>query len=154
MLFSPILLVVLGASTTWAAHTVTVINRCREKFTMQVPGRGIVTSREGGSWTYEGDIRGVIASVGNNCDINGVPCTAAEFSLVSGISSADITLIPPHQYNRSLRISLTNGQSKLCSSANCPGAFHTDGNDGRYQIQEANNPNSGIKLEFCYQLRN
>jgi hypothetical protein len=52
--------------------------------------------------------------------------------------------------NRSLRITLTNGQSKSCNSPGCPGAFHQDGNDERYQIQEANNPNSGIKLEFCY----
>jgi hypothetical protein len=44
----------------------------------------------------------VIASVGNNCDTNGVPCTAAEFALVSGISSADITLIPPHRCKRAL----------------------------------------------------
>ncbi|KAA1073909.1 hypothetical protein PGTUg99_022156 [Puccinia graminis f. sp. tritici] len=117
---------------------------------MQVPGRGIVSSGGGGSWSYNGDVRGVIASVGNNCDVNGVPCTAAEFSLVSGITSADITLIPPHRYNHSLRITLTNGKSKSCNSAGCPGAFHQDGNDGLYQIQESNNPNSGIKLEFCY----
>ncbi|EFP93592.1 uncharacterized protein PGTG_19645 [Puccinia graminis f. sp. tritici CRL 75-36-700-3] len=132
MLLSAVLLVILGASTTWAAHKIDVVNHCRERFSMQIPGHG------------------VIASVGNNCDTNGVPCTAAEFALVSGISSADITLIPPHRYNHSLRITLTNGQSKSCQHANCPTAFHQDGNDGMYQIQEANNPNSGIKLEFCY----
>ncbi|EFP75633.1 uncharacterized protein PGTG_00964 [Puccinia graminis f. sp. tritici CRL 75-36-700-3] len=145
-----LLLAALSASTTMAAHKVTVINKCQQKFTMQVPGRGIVSSGGGGSWSYNGDVRGVIASVGNNCDVNGVPCTAAEFSLVSGITSADITLIPPHRYNHSLRITLTNGKSKSCNSAGFPGAFHQDGNDGLYQIQESNNPNSGIKLEFCY----
>ncbi|KAA1107352.1 hypothetical protein PGT21_010965 [Puccinia graminis f. sp. tritici] len=150
MLLSAVLLVVLGVSTTWAAHKIDVVNHCRERFSMQIPGHGSVSSNGGGSWTYGGDLRGVIASVGNNCDVNGVPCTAAEFALVSGISSADITLIPPHRYNHSLRITLTNGQSKSCQHANCPTAFHQDGNDGMYQIQEANNPNSGIKLEFCY----
>ncbi|KAI9612174.1 hypothetical protein H4Q26_008267 [Puccinia striiformis f. sp. tritici PST-130] len=111
-------------------------------------------ARSGNFWRwwnldYDGDTNGVIAAVGNNCDLNGVPCTAAEFSLVSGVTSADITLIPPHQYNKSLRITLTNGLSKVCTSANCPGAFHTDGNDQLYQIQESGNPNSGITLDFC-----
>ncbi|MBW0529043.1 hypothetical protein O181_068758 [Austropuccinia psidii MF-1] len=88
-------------------------------------------------------------TVGNNCDINGVPCTAAEFSLVAGVTSADITLIPPHQFNHPLRITLTNGQSKYCDKADCDTAFHQDGNDERYQIQESGNPNSGITLDFC-----
>ncbi|KAH9446365.1 hypothetical protein MJO28_016629 [Puccinia striiformis f. sp. tritici] len=117
---------------------------------MQIPGHGTVASGGGGSWSYGQDLKGVIASVGKNCNVNGVPCTAAEFTLVSGISSADITLIPPHQYNHSLRITLTNGQTKSCDHAGCSSAFHQDGNDERYQIQEANNPHSGIKLEFCY----
>ncbi|PLW10940.1 hypothetical protein PCANC_04763 [Puccinia coronata f. sp. avenae] len=149
MLVSSFLILAGGISSAIAAHTVQVNNRCGEKFTMQVPGRGIVTSNGGGAWSYDGDTNGVIASVGNNCDINGVPCTAAEFSLVSGVTSADITLIPPHAYNKSLRITLTNGQSKSCSSPDCSEAFHSDGNDGLYQIQESGNPNSGITLDFC-----
>ncbi|MBW0497351.1 hypothetical protein O181_037066 [Austropuccinia psidii MF-1] len=139
----------LVVTSALATHVINVNNRCGQKFTMQVPGHPHVTSTSGGHFRYNGDIRGVIASVGNNCDINGVPCTAAEFSLVSGVSSADITLIPPHKYNHPLRITLTNGQSKYCGKAACTTAFHQDGHDERYQIQESNNPNSGITLDFC-----
>ncbi|PLW08222.1 hypothetical protein PCANC_04761 [Puccinia coronata f. sp. avenae] len=149
MLVSSLLILAAGVASSMASHTIRVNNHCGEKFTMQVPGHGVVTSNGGGVWHYNGNTYGVIASVGNNCDINGVPCTAAEFSLVSGVSSADITLIPPHKYNKSLRITLTNGQSKTCRSGNCPTAFHSDGNDGLYQIQESGNPNSGITLDFC-----
>ncbi|KAA1073087.1 hypothetical protein PGT21_035539 [Puccinia graminis f. sp. tritici] len=149
MLVSSFLVVVGSVFGAVSAHTIQVNNNCGERFIMQVPGRGVVTSGGGGTWTYDGDTNGVIAAVGNNCDENGVPCTAAEFSLVSAVTSADITLIPPHQYNKSLRITLTNGLSKSCTSADCPDAFHTDGNDELYQIQESGNPNSGITLDFC-----
>lgn len=141
--------VISGISSVMGAHTINVNNQCGERFIMQVPGHPLVTSNGGGVYQYNEDIPGVIAAVGNGCDQNGVPCTAAEFSLVSGITSADITLIPPHQYNKSLRITLSNSQSKECRSADCPGAFHTDGNDALYQIQESNNPSSSITLDFC-----
>ncbi|MBW0461311.1 hypothetical protein O181_001026 [Austropuccinia psidii MF-1] len=139
----------LVVTSALATHVINVNNHCGQKFTMQVPGHPDVTSTSGGHFHYNGDIKGVIASVGNNCDINGVPCTAAEFSLMSAVSSADITLIPPHKYNHPLRITLTNGQSKYCGKAHCTTAFYQDGHDERYQIQESNNPNSGITLDFC-----
>ncbi|POW08640.1 hypothetical protein PSTT_07349, partial [Puccinia striiformis] len=149
MLVLSFMVLASGIFSSMARHTIRVNNNCGERFIMQVPGRGVVTSGGGGTWNYDGDTNGVIAAVGNNCDLNGVPCTAAEFSLVSGVTSADITLIPPHQYNKSLRITLTNGLSKVCTSANCPGAFHTDGNDQLYKFKESGNPNSGITLDFC-----
>ncbi|POW02414.1 hypothetical protein PSHT_12131 [Puccinia striiformis] len=117
---------------------------------MQFPGHGIVGSGGGETVETSEGISSSIASVGRICDINGVPCTAVEFSLVAGISPPDITMIAPHEYNRSLRITLANGQTRSCTYADCPTAFHQDGNDERYQIQEANNVHSGIMLEFCY----
>jgi hypothetical protein len=61
MLLSAVLLVVvLGVNTAWAAHKIEVVNHCRERFSMQIPGHGSVSSDKGGSWTYGGDLRGYI----------------------------------------------------------------------------------------------
>ena len=137
---------IAGAS---ANHVVDVINNCGGPTTIQLPGHGNYYSP--GSRTFNGDVKGGIAQACS--DINGVGCTSVEFSLVDGVSSADITLISPHKFNHPASFTISSpqsgSQSATCSNANCgpDNAFYqpTD-----YHAQrQVNGPNSNIRMQFC-----
>lgn len=134
------------ASVSASNHVVDVINNCGGPTTIQLPGHGNFYSP--GSRTFSGDVNGGIAQACS--DINGVGCTSVEFSLNDGVSSADITLIPPHKFNHPASFTLNNGETgATCSNANCgpSNAFYTSTD---YQAQrQVNGPNSNIQITFC-----
>jgi hypothetical protein len=82
------------ASVSASSHVIDVINNCHTPTTVQLPGIGVFGA---GKRTINGDVRGGIAQACS--DINGVGCNSVEFTLVDGVSSADITLIPPHRFD-------------------------------------------------------
>lgn len=77
-----------------SSHVIDVINYCGTPTSVQLPGIGIFGA---GRRTINGDVRGGIAQPCS--DINGVGCISVEFTLVDGVSSADVTLIHPHRFD-------------------------------------------------------
>lgn len=98
-----------------ASHTITFNSNCASSI-MQLPGIGNYGT---GTYTFDGDVNGGIASGGSSCDENGVPCTAVEFTLNDGYSTGDITLISPHVYSAEASFEFSNGQGATCASADC-----------------------------------
>lgn len=113
---------------------------------MQLPGRGNYGS---GNHRFDGDIRGGIAQACR--DINGVGCTSIEFTLVDGVSSADITLIPPHRFDYTATFKLTGDrtQSVTCSNPKCGtnnAFFKSDDYTAQRQVT---GPGANIYMRFC-----
>ncbi|PWN44329.1 hypothetical protein IE81DRAFT_310874 [Ceraceosorus guamensis] len=154
MQLSMLLAVVIGAVYAQAAHHISFqVSGCSTAI-MQVPGRGVFGA---GEYDFDGDVNGIIASAGNvACSQDGVPCTSIEASLNSGISSADITLIPPHQYSAAADMTITGanpgaaGNFASCHDPNCPDdqAFHQPTGTEAISQRQVNDPNSGLIAKF------
>lgn len=97
-----------------SSHSINVINKCGTPTTVQLPGIGIFGA---GQRTINGDVRGGIAQACK--DINGVGCASVEFTLVDGVSSADITLIPPHRFDVSFTLIVLFVEFRLLITS-CP----------------------------------
>lgn len=114
---------------------------------MQLPGRGNFGA---GTFTFNGDIRGGIAQACG--DINGVGCNSIEFTLVDGVTSADMTLIPPHKFDHPAKFTLkgpSGTQSASCSNPKCgtKNAFYKfDDYSAQRQVTGAG---SSISMQFC-----
>lgn len=122
-----------------------LVNNCGTPTKMQLPGRGIYGA---GSYRFEGDIRGGIAQACQ--DINGQGCYSIEFSLVDGISSADLTLIPPHRFDHPAKFNLNHGLTGAsCTNPNCgpQNAFYKS--DDYSAQRQVNGPGSSIEMQFC-----
>ncbi|KAK8939722.1 hypothetical protein KSP40_PGU015469 [Platanthera guangdongensis] len=140
-----VVLAFLVSCVAASSHTVTVVNNCGTPTEMQLPGRGVYGA---GTYNFDGDVNGGIASPCS--DINGVGCISIEFTLVDGVSSADITLIPPHQFDHPAQFSLNNGATgATCSNANCGpnNAFYKS--DDYTAQRQVNGPGSSIYMQFC-----
>ncbi|KAE8244736.1 hypothetical protein A4X13_0g6320 [Tilletia indica] len=99
-----------------AAHTINFQSNCPSAV-MQLPGIGILGT---GTYSYDHSVEGGIASAGPNCDLNGVPCIAVEFSLVDKYSTGDITLISPHVFTGTASFTMKpGGSSATCDNPNC-----------------------------------
>lgn len=143
--FLSVAVLALVASVSASSHNINVINNCGSPTTVQLPGIGNFGA---GSRTINGDVRGGIAQACS--DINGQGCTSVEFTLVDGVSSADITLIPPHKFDHPASFSLNNGQTgATCNNANCGpnNAFYKS--DDYTAQRQVNGPNSSIRIQFC-----
>lgn len=112
---------------------------------MQLPGIG---NYGAGTYSFTGDVNGGIAQA--CADINGQGCTSVEFTLVDGVSSADITLISPHTFDHPAQFNLNNGATGAsCQNANCgtDNAFYSPTD---YSAQrQVNGPGSRIYMQFC-----
>ncbi|OAV88147.1 hypothetical protein PTTG_07617 [Puccinia triticina 1-1 BBBD Race 1] len=172
MWFSAIITALILTSVThitliWAAdsidpHRITVINKCKDEFSMRIPGRGIFSSEAGNvklTYIIYGDFKNVTgaAAVGNLADCGLFentakgPCTTAVFSLNNFSSTAHIDLVPPHKYNYPLRMKMTNRASQVeCGSANCTTAVRKNGSISKGQEIQDPAELTGIILEFCY----
>lgn len=140
---------VLSLAPTYAhaaSHTIVFESNCASSV-MQLPNRG---NYGPGTYTFDGDVAGGIASAGpSHCDINGVPCIAIEFTLNEKYSTGDVTLIEPHKFTADARFEMTpGGSSAQCGSQNCgtKNAFYhpEDYSAQRYE----SSPNAGIKITF------
>ncbi|KAG0139785.1 hypothetical protein CROQUDRAFT_674957 [Cronartium quercuum f. sp. fusiforme G11] len=147
LLHLPVLVSIVGLASlvTSSSHSVNLVNNCGTPTTMQLPGRG---NYGAGNYNFDGDIKGGIAQACS--DINGVGCTSIEFSLVDGISSADITLISPHNFDHPATFTLNNNEiHATCSNANCGtdnAFFKSDDYTAQRQV---NGASSSIYMQFC-----
>ncbi|KAL9932027.1 hypothetical protein V8E36_009095 [Tilletia maclaganii] len=144
-MFSKIAAVALLASAALASHTINFNSNCPSAV-MQLPGIGNFGP---GSYTFNQDVNGGIASGGQNCDINGVPCTSVEFTLNGGYSTGDITLISPHQYSAYAQFTMTpGGSSATCDNPNCGpnNAFYKEDDYGAQRYDSS--PNAGININI------
>ncbi|PWN88143.1 hypothetical protein FA10DRAFT_295708 [Acaromyces ingoldii] len=148
MIFKASLVFLITSAVAAAAHTVHVINKCGGPTTVQIPGHPIYGA---GKHTFKGDVRGGIAQASK--DINGQGATSVEFSLVNGVSSADITLIPPHRFNHPARFTLDDGHGNsvgaTCRNSHCGphNAFYKF--DDYTAQRQVTGPDSNIKIQFC-----
>ncbi|EGG00169.1 uncharacterized protein MELLADRAFT_93841 [Melampsora larici-populina 98AG31] len=142
-LLAAIFFTTVSAST----HGITLVNNCGSATTMQLPGRG---NYGAGTFSFDGDVRGGIAQACG--DINGVGCNSIEFTLVDDVTSADITLISPHQFDHPARFTITGpsgSQSASCQSSDCGpnNAFYkSDDYTAQRQVTGAG---SSISMQFC-----
>lgn len=115
---------------------------------MQFPGRGNFGA---GRFSFDGDVAGGIAQACG--DINGVGCTSIEFTLVDGVSSADVTLIDPHKFDHPAQFTISSSssgtQSASCQNPNCGpnNAFYKS--DDYTAQRQVNGPGSSISMQFC-----
>ncbi|KDQ13199.1 hypothetical protein BOTBODRAFT_188719 [Botryobasidium botryosum FD-172 SS1] len=144
-MLASIIAVALAATGAMAAHTINFSSNCPSAI-MQLPGRG---NYGPGSYTFNGDVNGGIASAGRSCSQDGVPCSSVEFTLNGGYSTGDITLIPPHQYSARAAFQMTpGGSSAVCDNANC-GRNNAFFKFDDYSAQRYDsNPNAGINIQI------
>ena len=77
------------ASYALAGHQVVFNSNCPTSI-LQIPGQG---NRGPGTYNFNGDVNGAIASAGPSCSQDGDNCPSVEFTLNNGYSTGDITLI-------------------------------------------------------------
>ncbi|KAF9514429.1 hypothetical protein BS47DRAFT_1328834 [Hydnum rufescens UP504] len=118
---------------------------------------GYLNPRASNSYTHSGPFVSWISygqGNGIHCGTNGEHCLITEGTLQNlnpckGCNSVDLSLIPPHAYNFGNSFSFSDGSGGHgCETADCPTAFHQDGNDGKYQIQ-SNGHDISITIDFC-----
>ncbi|KAL1678810.1 hypothetical protein EV122DRAFT_211154 [Schizophyllum commune] len=144
----------LLATAAFAAaetHTVSFDNRCGYGEPVIFQNFKQLNSN-GGSYTFNGPATAVIAYLQNgNCGQSGENCSLMELTLINGgVSSADISLIPPHSFSQTIGFGYYNGcdgAGKQCTNANCPEAFHVTDDYGAQVQCTANDVN--LAITFC-----
>ncbi|KAK0558325.1 hypothetical protein OC861_006934 [Tilletia horrida] len=127
-------------------HTIVFTSNCPSAI-MQLPGIGNFGV---GTYSFDQDVNGGIASAGPKCDINGVPCISVEFTLdQAGYSTADITLISPHVYTGVAEFRMTPGGSGTrCDNPNC-GPMNAFYKPDDYSAQRYDHsPDAGIQINI------
>ncbi|KAI4525162.1 hypothetical protein K523DRAFT_314053 [Schizophyllum commune Tattone D] len=141
----------LGAAALAAAetHTIHFDNACGYGTPVIYQNFQQISS---GDHTFNGPASAVIAFLQTgNCGANGENCSMVEFTLVNGgVSSTDVTLIPPHTFSVPTGFGYYNGCDGVgndCTSANCAGAFHKTDDYGAQRQCTADNVN--LAITFC-----
>ncbi|KAH9910140.1 uncharacterized protein B0H18DRAFT_520828 [Fomitopsis serialis] len=108
-------------------HTVNFYNNCGYGTPVLRSQSGEVLS-QGEDYTSDGALDGAIAYLQTGgCGGNGEGCTLVELTLTNGWSSADISLISPHEFSVTSGFGYWNGCDNTgtdCSSTDCGQAFH------------------------------
>jgi len=137
------------------SHTVSFNNRCGSGTPTLVSQKGVTLST-GLSYTSNGSFPGAIAYLQNGgCGLNGEHCTMVETTLVNPTcagcgSSADITLIEPHEFSVATGFEYYNGcdgTGATCASANCVSAFHKSTDTAVQVACQTNDVN--LRITFC-----
>ncbi|KZT53965.1 Glp-like protein [Calocera cornea HHB12733] len=138
------------------SHTVSFTNACGYGTPTLIQGGNVLST--GGAYTSNGPLGAAIAYLQTgSCGFNGEGCTMVELSLYNPdtnngmISSADVTLIPPHAFSVTSGFGFYNGcdgTGNDCNAGCCPtGAFcqPTD-----YQAQrQCSSDNVDLAITFC-----
>ncbi|EPS96030.1 hypothetical protein FOMPIDRAFT_146097 [Fomitopsis schrenkii] len=132
------------------SHTVSFSNNCGTGTPILRSQNGVVLS-QGEDYTSSGSLDGAFAYLQTGgCGDNGESCTLVELTLTDGWSSADISLISPHEFSVTSGVSYYNGcddTSTTCSSASCTQAFH-DSDDTSVQIG-CSTADVDLLISFC-----
>jgi len=139
------------------SHTVSFTNNCGYGTPTLIQGGTVLST--GSPYTSSGPLGAAIAYLQTgSCGFNGEGCTMVELSLYNPdtdnnmISSADVTLIPPHAFSVTSGFGFYNGcdgTGNDCTSASCcpTGAFCTSTD---YQAQrQCSSDNVDIAITFC-----
>ncbi|TRM62235.1 hypothetical protein BD626DRAFT_404106 [Schizophyllum amplum] len=144
-------LFVLAAATYVAAetHTIHFDNACGYGTPVIYQNFQKLAS---GDYTFNGPAYSVIAFLQTgNCGANGEGCTLLETTLINGgVSSTDVSLIPPHTFSVPTGFGYYNGcdgTGNDCTSGNCAGAFHVTDDYGAQRQCTSNNVN--LAITFC-----
>ncbi|EGF98598.1 uncharacterized protein MELLADRAFT_118503 [Melampsora larici-populina 98AG31] len=145
--FTLLAVAIFFTAVSASSHKITLVNNCGTATKMQLPGRGNFGA---GTYTFDGDIRGGIAQACG--DLNGIGCHSIEFTLVDGVTSADMTLIPPHKFDHPAKFTLrasSGTQSASCQNSNCgpKNAFYKF--DDYSAQRQVTGPGSSISMQFC-----
>ncbi|CCM01442.1 uncharacterized protein FIBRA_03494 [Fibroporia radiculosa] len=132
------------------SHTVTFTNNCGYGTPYLWGPDGALLST-GGAYTSNGPADGLIAYLQTgNCGNNGEGCTLVEASLNNVDSSADISLIPPHEFSVTSGFGYYNGCDGAgadCTYDGCPDAFYNSGETGVQVGCSA--ANVDLAITFC-----
>ncbi|PLW12194.1 hypothetical protein PCANC_14685 [Puccinia coronata f. sp. avenae] len=147
------------------SFSIAVSNKCKEDFSMVIPGVGIFFAEAGNvenTYIFYNEFKNgpaVAAVGGSNCASTSSsswdesatgPCTTAVFNLVDGNATAHIDLVPPRKFNHPLRMTFISRSSRLiCAAANCTTAARKKDDIKRLQITDTGEL-TGMVLEFCY----
>ncbi|EPT01257.1 hypothetical protein FOMPIDRAFT_1120772 [Fomitopsis schrenkii] len=100
---------------------------------------------------FEGEAQGLISYLQTgNCGNDGEGCTLVEASLINGASSADISLIPPHEFSVTSGFGYydgCDGSGADCTYDGCPDAFYQSDQTGVQVGCTADNVN--LAITFC-----
>ncbi|KAH9830058.1 glycopeptide [Rhodofomes roseus] len=132
-------------------HTVSFVNKCVDGTPWLWGPNGALYTSTGASITFDGEAPGLISYLQTgSCGNNGEGCTLIEASLINGASSADISLIPPHEFSVTSGFGYYGGCEPAgadCTYAQCPDAFHTSGMTGVQVDCIADNVD--LSITFC-----
>ncbi|TRM67145.1 hypothetical protein BD626DRAFT_484864 [Schizophyllum amplum] len=151
-MFAKTLALFAGAALVAAeSHTISFNNRCGKGEPVVFQNFQQLNSG-GGSYTFNGPAPAVIAYLQDgSCGASGENCSLMELTLINGgVSSADVSLIPPHTYSTPVGFAYNNGcdgQGKTCASADCAEAFHVTDDYGAQVQCTANDVN--LQITFC-----
>ncbi|KAK0517806.1 hypothetical protein OC835_008044 [Tilletia horrida] len=146
-MYAKIAAVALLATSALAGHTINFSSNCPSAV-VQIPGHGNYGT---GSYTFDGDVNGGIASAGQSCSVDGNGCISVEFTLNNGYSTGDITLISPHAYSGAASFTMTpGGSSATCDNPNCGpnNAFYQPTDYGSQRYDSDASGNSGININI------
>ncbi|VDC03343.1 unnamed protein product [Peniophora sp. CBMAI 1063] len=149
---APLLLAAMTAiSGVYAeTHTITFDNRCG-KGTPKLK-QNFQTLSTGGAYTHNGPFTAAIAYLDTgNCGDSGENCVIVETSLINGgISSTDLSLIPPHAFQATTGFGYyhgCDGAGADCTNGNCNTAFHKTDD---YQVQvQCTASDVNLAITFC-----
>ncbi|KAJ7144474.1 glycopeptide [Mycena epipterygia] len=126
-LASLVTLAIAAGNVRAETHTVQFTNQCGFGTPTLVQAGKVLSA---GAFTSNGPFLGAIAFLQTgSCGVNGEGCTIVEASLTNaGVSSADLSVIPPHTFSVATGFAFFNGCDGAgldCTTANCPTAFQT-----------------------------
>ncbi|KAH8119455.1 hypothetical protein DFH11DRAFT_1501201 [Phellopilus nigrolimitatus] len=139
----------LIASAVSETHTITFDNRCGHGVPTLIQGSNVLST--GQSYTHNGAFSSAIAYLNNSmCGFNGEHCSLLEMTLGNSGTSADISLIPSHNFSDPIGWEYTgacNGNGAFCSENNCNTAFYKS-DDTCVQVA-CTGDNAGMNIIFC-----
>ncbi|EJU05181.1 hypothetical protein DACRYDRAFT_29537, partial [Dacryopinax primogenitus] len=114
----------------------------------------------GDPFTSQGSMSGIAYLQTGNCNFNGENCSLLEFTLTSnggqgGISSVDVSLIPPHAFSVPTGffydgVQECQNDGNECDSADCgPNHAFSKPTDFSSQVQCSTNQDVNLVVTFC-----
>ncbi|KZT64574.1 hypothetical protein DAEQUDRAFT_678342 [Daedalea quercina L-15889] len=132
-------------------HTVSFVNDCGYGTPYLWGPNGVFYYSGEGTYTFDSEAPGLIAYLQTgNCGNDGEYCTLVEASLINGASSADISLVPPHEFSVTSGFGFyggCDGAGADCTSADCPEAFVSA--DQTYKQVGCSAENVNLAITFC-----
>ncbi|KII89699.1 hypothetical protein PLICRDRAFT_561358 [Plicaturopsis crispa FD-325 SS-3] len=134
-------------------HTITLVNNCGTGNPV-LKTNGNTLKSGNGDYTSNAAIVAAISYLDTGCGANGEGCLLVETTMqnpstAGSGSSTDLSLIPPHAFNRKATFAYKNGcsDSLSCDSGSCDTAFHVDTDTYVQRACQVND--AGLTITYC-----